>query len=137
MFQCYVRSNSSWLPKVCRVLGPCTASIFQRDERLQTTIARQTTQKRKAVGVTAANGPTPKGFEVSHVTTLERPDLLILLGLAIVTFGIYAQVIGHRFITIDDLSYVEENPMVNRGVTLAGLAWAGALGEGPGDDPRF
>ncbi len=56
--------------------------------------------------------------------TFERPDLLILLGLAIVTFGIYAQVIGHRFITLDDPTYIQDNPMVNRGVTLAGLAWA-------------
>src|SRR5438876_5910002 len=57
-------------------------------------------------------------------TTFERPDLLVILGLATVTFGIYAQVIGHHFITFDDIPYIEENPMVNRGVTLAGLAWA-------------
>ena len=57
-------------------------------------------------------------------TTFERSDLLILFGLAVVTFGIYAQVIGHRFITLDDLSYIEGNPMVNRGVTLGGLGWA-------------
>src|SRR5206468_4445154 len=57
-------------------------------------------------------------------TTFERSDVLILVGLAVVTFGIYAQVIGHRFITLDDLSYIEGNPMVNRGVTLGGLAWA-------------
>src|SRR5689334_21641709 len=56
--------------------------------------------------------------------TLGRSDMLILLGLAVVTFGIYAQLIGHRFITIDDLSYIEGNPIVNRGVTLGGLAWA-------------
>src|SRR5437762_10915899 len=87
-------------------------------------MAKRTAQKRKAVGFTAANGRTPKAFEVSHVTTFERPDVLILLGLAMVTFGIYAQVIGHRFITFDDPTYIQENPMVNRGVTLAGLAWA-------------
>src|SRR5438093_828339 len=87
-------------------------------------MAKRTAQKRKAVGFTGANGRTPKPLEVSHGTTFERADLLILLGLAIVTFGIYAQVIGHRFITFDDPSYIEENPMVNRGVTLAGLAWA-------------
>ena len=40
------------------------------------------------------------------------------------TFGFYAQVIGHQFITLDDPTYIQENPMVNRGVTLAGLAWA-------------
>src|SRR6266566_9753053 len=87
-------------------------------------MAKRTAQKRNAANFTAANERTPKAFEVSQVTTLERADLLILLGLAAVTFGIYAQVIGHRFITLDDLSYIEGNPMVNRGVTLAGLAWA-------------
>src|SRR5438552_11599725 len=87
-------------------------------------MAKRTAQKRKAAGFTAANEPTPKAFEVSHLTTFGRPDLLILLGLAIVTFGIYAQVIGHRFITFDDPTYIQENPMVNRGLTLAGLAWA-------------
>jgi Flp pilus assembly protein TadD len=95
-------------------------------------MAKRTAQKRKAIGSVEASERTPKSesfreqgtFEVSHVTTLERPDLLILLGLAVVTFGIYAQVIGHRFITLDDLLYIEGNPMVNRGVTLRGLAWA-------------
>src|SRR5438093_4279677 len=87
-------------------------------------MAKRTAQKRKAVGFTTANERTPKAFEVSHVTTFERADLLILVVLAVVTFGIYAQLIGHRFITFDDPSYIEENPMVNRGVTLAGLAWA-------------
>jgi tetratricopeptide (TPR) repeat protein len=47
-----------------------------------------------------------------------------LLALAVVTFAIYAQVIGHQFITLDDPTYIQENPMVNRGVTLRGLAWA-------------
>jgi Flp pilus assembly protein TadD len=95
-------------------------------------MAKQTAQKRKAAGLTAASERTPNSesfreqgaFEVSHVTTSERPDVLILLGLAVVTFGIYAQLIGHRFITFDDPTYIQENPMVNRGVTLAGLAWA-------------
>src|SRR6266704_2533135 len=95
-------------------------------------MAKRTAQKRKAIGSAAANERTPNSesfreqgaFEVSQVTTLERADLLILLGLAIVTFGIYAQVIGHHFITLDDLAYIEGNPIVNRGVTLGGLAWA-------------
>src|SRR5437773_11889450 len=110
------------LPKLCRVLRPCASSVFQRDQRLQRTMARQTTQKRKAVGSIVAKERS--AAPLSRTSTFERPDLLILLGLAVVTFGIYAQVIGHRFITFDDLSYIEENPMVNRGVTLAGLGWA-------------
>ena len=32
--------------------------------------------------------------------------------------------IGHQFITLDDPTYIRENPMVNHGVTLAGLTWA-------------
>src|SRR5438093_9026938 len=95
-------------------------------------MAKRTAQKRKAVGFTAANERTPNSesfreqgaIEVSHVTTFERPDILILVVLAVVTFGIYAQLIGHRFITFDDPTYIEHNPMVNRGITLAGLAWA-------------
>ncbi len=57
-------------------------------------------------------------------TTLGRTDLLILIGLAITTLGIYAQVIQHQFITLDDGWYIKNNPFVNRGVTRAGLAWA-------------
>ena len=87
-------------------------------------MAERTTQKRKPVGFATASGRTPKPFEASDVTTLERPDVLVLLGLAVVTFGIYAQVIGHRFIVLDDIPYLQENPVVDRGVTLAGFAWA-------------
>jgi len=51
-------------------------------------------------------------------------NFLIAGALAIVTLAIYAQVIGHQFITLDDPTYIQENPMVNRGVTGAGLVWA-------------
>src|SRR5436309_2616283 len=83
---------------------------------------KRTAQKKKRVALTAAN--TRKAVPLSHAVTFGRSDLLILPGLAIVTFGIYAQVIGHHFISFDDPTYIQENPMVNRGVTLAGLAWA-------------
>jgi len=95
-------------------------------------MAKRTADKREAVGFTAAEGRAPNSesfreqgaFEINRVTTFGRHDLLILLGLAAVTFGIYAQVIGHRFINLDDPAYITENSMVNRGVTLDGLAWA-------------
>ena len=83
-------------------------------------MAKRAAQKREAVGFTAANRRTPKVFELSRVTTFG----LIAAGLAITTFGIYAQVIGHHFITIDDISYIQENSWVNHGVTLSGLTWA-------------
>ena len=85
-------------------------------------MAKRRAQKRKAGSSTAANKRS--AAPLRHATTFGRPDLLILLGLAVMTFGIYAQVIGHQFITLDDPTYIQENSMVNRGVTRAGLAWA-------------
>ena len=85
-------------------------------------MAKRTAQKRKASGFTAAN--RRKAVPLSHAATFGRPDLLILLGLAVMTFAIYAQVAGHQFITLDDPTYIQENPMVNRGISGAGLAWA-------------
>jgi Flp pilus assembly protein TadD len=85
-------------------------------------MGKRTSQKRKARGSTSANAR--RAVPQSNAATLGRPDLLILLVLGAITFAIYAQVIGHQFITLDDPTYIRENPMVNRGVTLAGLAWA-------------
>jgi Flp pilus assembly protein TadD len=53
-----------------------------------------------------------------------RTDLLIVIALSTVTLMIYAQVIGHPFFFLDDGAYIKGNPMVNGGVTLAGLGWA-------------
>ena len=85
-------------------------------------MAKRTARKRKTALVAAANRRSV--VALSHTTSLTRSDLIILLGLAAMTFAIYAQVIGHQFITLDDPTYIRENPNVNRGVTLAGLAWA-------------
>jgi len=73
-------------------------------------MARQTTQKKRSLSVPAGK--------------FGRTEIAIAATLAIVTLAIYAQVIGHQFITLDDPTYIKENPMVNRGVTRAGLAWA-------------
>jgi tetratricopeptide (TPR) repeat protein len=53
-----------------------------------------------------------------------RRDILIAAALAIVTFAIYAQVINHQFISLDDDLYISNNPMVAGGLTLAGIKWA-------------
>src|SRR4029077_6722864 len=87
-------------------------------------MAKRKAKKRETVGLVAAKRRTPKAFGASHPSTFGQPECLIVLGLVVVTFGIYAQVIGHQFITLDDPTYIKENPMVNRGVTLTGLAWA-------------
>src|SRR5438105_14687860 len=86
-------------------------------------MGKRKARKRKAGSIRrAAKGRST--VPRSRATTFGRPDLLILLGLAVMTFTIYAQVIGHHFITLDDDGYIKENGMVNRGVTLAGVAWA-------------
>src|SRR6476469_6831379 len=85
-------------------------------------MAKRTARKRKPALVAEAKQQSV--IPVSENIRLNRSDLVILLGLAVMTFGIYAQVIGHQFITLDDPTYIRENPMVNRGLTSAGLAWA-------------
>jgi protein O-mannosyl-transferase len=86
-------------------------------------MAKRKAQKRKAAGFrTATKGRS--AVPRSRSTTFGQPDLLILLGLAAMTFAIYAQVVGHQFITLDDDAYIKQNAMVNRGLTLAGVAWA-------------
>ena len=82
-------------------------------------MAKRTARKTARVAVAKKQ----RANAVSHSTRLARPDLFILLGLAAITFWIYAQVMAHQFITLDDPTYIRENPMVNRGVMLAGLAW--------------
>jgi protein O-mannosyl-transferase len=51
-----------------------------------------------------------------------------LLALAALTVFVYEPVRHHDFVSIDDPVYVTENPVVSRGLTLNGLAWAFTTG---------
>jgi tetratricopeptide (TPR) repeat protein len=51
-------------------------------------------------------------------------DWAITIALALGTLAVYAQVIGHDFIALDDPLYIRDNTMVKRGLTLEGLRWA-------------
>jgi tetratricopeptide (TPR) repeat protein len=44
--------------------------------------------------------------------------------LGLLTLAIYAQVLSHQFINLDDDLYIQNNPMVNIGLTLKGMIWA-------------
>src|SRR6266567_9504974 len=80
-------------------------------------------RKRKQSGIRVARErPAASGNRTSAL--FGRMNFLIAGALAVTTFAIYAQVVGHQFITLDDPTYIHENSMVNRGVTRAGLAWA-------------
>ena len=46
------------------------------------------------------------------------------MGLVAITLAVYAQVIRHQFIYLDDMPYIRDNRMVNRGLTLGGIVWA-------------
>jgi tetratricopeptide (TPR) repeat protein len=86
-------------------------------------MAKRAVGKRKQSAVRMA-GEQPAAPCNRGAALFGRVNFLIVAALAGVTLAIYAQVIGHQFITLDDPTYIQENPMVNRGVTLAGLAWA-------------
>ncbi len=49
---------------------------------------------------------------------------LICLALTLVTLVTYWKVLGNDFVNLDDPSYVTNNPRVNHGLSLAGIAWA-------------
>jgi tetratricopeptide (TPR) repeat protein len=57
-------------------------------------------------------------------SVFQQTDLFLAIGLALVTYAIYWQVISHQFISLDDDLYIEKNNMVTSGLTLSGLAWA-------------
>jgi tetratricopeptide (TPR) repeat protein len=51
----------------------------------------------------------------------------ILLGvflLAVAVAGVYGQVVGHGFVSVDDNDYILKNPGIRDGVTLRGVVWA-------------
>lgn len=50
--------------------------------------------------------------------------MFILLAVAVATFVLYWRVKGFEFVHYDDWDYVGRNPMVRRGLTWAGVAWA-------------
>src|SRR5260370_40168027 len=53
-----------------------------------------------------------------------RRELLVCVGLAVATLGVYSQVVGYDFVSYDDPDYVSGNPYVRAGLTRAGFSWA-------------
>jgi tetratricopeptide (TPR) repeat protein len=56
--------------------------------------------------------------------TIDRQKVLISVLLVAATVAIYGQVIGFRFVNLDDHPYVLDNPDVLQGLTLKGVLWA-------------
>jgi len=55
-------------------------------------------------------------------------DTFIALALVLVTVAIYAQVISHDFVDLDDTGYVVTNTHVNTGLTADNIRWAFTTG---------
>lgn len=58
---------------------------------------------------------------------MSRPRLIALL-LAFLTLVVYLPVVHHGFLNYDDDDYVTNNPMVENGLTFAGVKWAFTTG---------
>jgi len=56
--------------------------------------------------------------------TFNRQKVLISILLVAATLAVYGQVIGFRFVNLDDNHYITENPAVLEGLTLQGILWA-------------
>jgi Tfp pilus assembly protein PilF len=93
-------------------------------------VAKQTAyqkRQRNAAGrrqVRQPHGRQGVAEPARSTTTFARNDLFIAFGLVAVILAVYAQVMDHQFIMLDDSRYIRQNPIVNRGLTLAGIAWA-------------
>jgi hypothetical protein len=55
---------------------------------------------------------------------IDRNKILISILLVTATAAVYGQVVGFRFVNLDDNPYVLANPMVLQGLTLRGVFWA-------------
>ena len=59
---------------------------------------------------------------------VSRPTPWLLLAIAAVTIAVYVPVRQYEFVSIDDPLYVSENPVVARGLSWEGVAWAFTTG---------
>ena len=55
---------------------------------------------------------------------LRRQTVGLCLGLAVLTWIVFAQTLWHDFINYDDPHYVYENTKITSGLSLGGIAWA-------------
>jgi tetratricopeptide (TPR) repeat protein len=53
-----------------------------------------------------------------------REAIAISALLVILVFAVFGQTLGHGFVNYDDNKYVYDNPIVSKGLSLPGIAWA-------------
>ncbi len=75
---------------------------------------KKKTQSKKVASIPAGAPGRGDGWTVFGVCAF----------LAIITFVVFGQTLGYDFINYDDDDYVYENPVVQKGLTFHGFAWA-------------
>src|SRR5581483_11557164 len=83
-----------------------------RGERMSKSRKRQS----KTDGLLTAKKPS------QTATRWHVPGVCFVL--ALITFAVFGQTLHHKFIDFDDNEYVYEIPVVTRGLTIKGIAWA-------------
>ncbi len=93
--------------------------------------------KKKAPAVPSSAPVSPTG-EMSGVADSRSPEsesrpaglngrwtvIGICIFLAVITFVVFGQTLGHDFVNYDDDDYVYQNPIIQKGLTLRGIVWA-------------
>lgn len=74
-----------------------------------------------------ARRSTPKSNTTARGGAPARADQNVVLAVALIVaavFVVYGQVTSHEFTNFDDNLYISENPVVQQGLTAAGVRWA-------------
>lgn len=83
----------------------------------RTTKERQVSNRRNhSSGVSGLSLYAPGQGAKARVT-----DLLVCLGLVVVTWAVFGQTLAHDFVNFDDHVYVYENPLIIRGLSTEGI----------------
>jgi tetratricopeptide (TPR) repeat protein len=81
---------------------------------------RQVSNRRKHSSGLSGSGSGVRGRRAKPRVT----NLLVCLGLVVVTWAVFGQTLTHDFVNFDDHVYVYENPLVTRGLTTEGIIGA-------------
>ena len=65
-----------------------------------------------------------KRVSTPSIASKRRIDVGICAVLAAITWLVFGQTLGHKFVTFDDPQYVYENAKVAAGLSLEGISWA-------------
>ena len=100
--------------------SPCPSTAKRRNSTRRNQM-RRNRRNRRPPSPAGRRRPSPPPTPV----TPNRWALAAVCGLLLLAVGlVFGQTIGHRFVNLDNIECVRENPLVNHGLTLSGVKWA-------------